>query len=385
MKVEHLTWQDSRGWSTAPSLQKATVVIYFAAKRLLEDGNVLKEVRRQYPQAILLGCSSGGEIYKGEVQENTLVITAIEPHEFRVKSAQAAIHKMEDSFAVGKHLGEALKAPDLKSIFVLSVGSHVIGSDLVKGFFEMIPEHVIVTGGFAADMDAQFGQTFVGLDESISDKVIAAVGFYGDSVEVSYGSVGGWDPFGPERVISKAENNILYELDGKPALKLYKEYLGEEAKDLPRSALHFPLNIRPDKASDHDIVRTIIGVNEEDQSLIFAGDVPQGYVARLMKGDFNHLIDGAEEAASLAMKHSSLEENEDQKAVALLVSCIGRKVLMGQSVADEVEAIEERFDNRISTIGYYSYGEIGHHRSTGKCGFHNQTMTITLLSERTQA
>jgi hypothetical protein len=213
--------------------------------------------------------------------------------------------------------------------------------------------------------------------------MVAAIGFYGDSINVSYGSVGGWDAFGPERVISKSENNILYELDGKPALKLYKDYLGDEAKDLPRSALYFPLNIRPDKNSDHDIVRTIIGMNEEDQSLIFAGDVPQGYVARLMKGDFNHLIDGAEQAASLAMKHSSIAVNQDQKGFALLVSCIGRKVLMGQSVADEVEIVEELFKSEIPTIGYYSYGEIGHHRSTGQCGFHNQTMTITLLSERT--
>lgn len=383
MKVEHLTWQEQKGWSGDPTLRDAAFVVYFAAKNLLENKDFLTEIKRHYPKATLLGCSSGGEIYNGEVQENTLVITAVEPREFYVKSAQSAIHHMEESHGVGKSLGETLKAPDLKAIFVLSVGSHVIGSDLVKGFFEEIPQGVILMGGFAADMDAQFGQTYVGLNEKICDKMVAAIGFYGDSINVSYGSVGGWDAFGPERVISKSENNILYELDGKPALKLYKDYLGDEAKDLPRSALYFPLNIRPDKNSDHDIVRTIIGMNEEDQSLIFAGDVPQGYVARLMKGDFNHLIDGAEQAASLAMKHSSIAVNQDQKGFALLVSCIGRKVLMGQSVADEVEIVAELFKSEIPTIGYYSYGEIGHHRSTGQCGFHNQTMTITLLSERT--
>jgi len=207
--------------------------------------------------------------------------------------------------------------------------------------------------------------------------MVAAIGFYGEALQVNYGSVGGWDPFGPERVITKSQGNILYELDNKPALELYKTYLGDEAKSLPGSGLLYPLTIRENKESSHELVRTIVGIDEEKQSLIFAGDVPEGYISRLMKGNFNNLIEGALKAATMAQGKSKLENG-----LALSVSCIGRKLLLGQRISDETEIVNESFNGKIPIIGFYSYGEICHHSFTNKCDLHNQTMTITYLSEK---
>ena len=105
----------------------------------------------------------------------------------------------------------------------------------------------------------------------------------------------GWDPFGPERLITRSEGNVLYELDGKSALDLYKRYLGEHSQELPASGLRFPLSLRIPGA-DTRLVRTILAVDEPHQSMRFAGDVPQGAYAQLMKANFDRLIDGAIES-----------------------------------------------------------------------------------------
>ena len=71
---------------------------------------------------------------------------------------------------------------------------------------------------------------------------------------------------------------MLYELDGRPALALYKEYLGDRASGLPATALLFPLAVRSDRSATRRTVRTILGIDEEQQSMTFAGDVPEGWL-----------------------------------------------------------------------------------------------------------
>jgi hypothetical protein len=253
----------------------------------------------------------------------------------------------------------------------------VNGAKLIQGLLAGLPPDVVITGGLAGD-GPDFSSTCVGLDGPPVPGVIAAIGFYGKSLAVSWGSAGGWDPFGPKRLVTRSEANVLYELDGKPALELYKRYLGDAADQLPGSALLFPLVIRPDPDSSYDVVRTIVGVDEKAQSLIFAGDIPQNWSAQLMRGVPDRLVDGALRAA----RQSGLGEDSttDGSALALVVSCIGRKLMMGQRISDEVEIIRQECGS-VPTIGFYSYGEICPHGFTGSCTLHNQTMTITVLRE----
>lgn len=375
MKVEKLLWNKEHGWEQKPSLKDASLVIYFGGKEILSSPSSHQELKQFYPNAQVLGCSTGGEIYGSDVFDDSLVVAAIRFNKTELQTANVTIDSNRNSFDAGKALAKQLQRADLRHIFLLSDGINVNGSELVKGIYDVVNENVIVTGGLAGD-GANFKTTLVGLNQVPDQKQIGAIGFYGNALRVHYGSVGGWDPFGPERTITKSSDNILYELDGKPALDLYKAYLGDDAKGLPGSALLFPLSIRPTHDSTHDIVRTIVGINEEEKSLIFAGDIPQGYVAQLMRGNFNHLVEGATKAASLAVK-----EDFNDNSLAILVSCIGRKLLLGQNIVDETEAVAEVLGNKVSTIGFYSYGEICHQQFTNKCSLHNQTMTVTVLSE----
>ncbi len=174
-----------------------------------------------------------------------------------------------------------------------------------------------MTGGLAGDGE-RFEETLVFWDEMSNKETVAVMGLYGKRLKVGYGSMGGWDPFGPERLITRSEGNILHELDGQSALELYKKYLGEYAKGLPATGLLFPLSLRT-KDGGKGVVRTILSVNEEDQSMIFAGDVPEGVYARLMKANFDRLIDGAVGAA----KTSYQAIGSTSPDLALLISCVG--------------------------------------------------------------
>ena len=292
----------------------------------------------------------------------------------KVCGVRAAVLPGRSIAELGADLAEALIAPDLRGVYVLSDGIHVNGTALVDGLTGALPPDVVVTGGLAGD-GADFGETRVGLNAQLGPRAVVAVGFYGEGLQMGWGSAGGWEAFGPVREITRSEDNILLELDGKPALELYKQYLGEAAAQLPGSALLFPLVIRPKPGSSYDVVRTIVGVDEARQALIFAGDVPLGWSAQLMRGSPDNLADGAEAAARQAG-----QDGVDKDSLALLVSCIGRKLMMGQRVSDEVESIGAVL-NEAATIGFYSYGEICPHGFTGACTLHNQTMTITLVRE----
>jgi hypothetical protein len=287
------------------------------------------------------------------------------------------ITSASESFAAGEAIAHRLQNPSLQGVFILSDGSsdHVNGSQLVNGLNAVLPDSVVVTGGLAGDGD-RFGQTWVIKDGVPCSGYISAVGFYGDHIIIGHGSKGGWNIFGPERRVTRSEGNILYELDGKPALQLYKEYLGERAADLPASALLFPLAVRATVDDDKQVVRTILGVDENKQSMIFAGDLPEGHLAQLMRASFNGLVDGASQAAAMARNQTP----DTGTVLSIAISCVGRRLVMGEYAEDELEAVVDGLPQGVRQVGFYSYGEISPF-SPGYCDLHNQTMTLTTISE----
>jgi hypothetical protein len=240
---------------------------------------------------------------------------------------------------------------------------------------ENLHPHVTLTGGLAGDGD-RFSSTCVVWDDIVKKDSVVALGFYGEHLKVGYGSLGGWDSFGPERLITRSRGNILYELDGHNALQLYKKYLGEHARELPASGLLFPLSIRV-SADQPPVVRTILAIDERDQSLVFAGDVPEGVSSRLMKANFDRLIDGAVGAAETSQAPLGSSPAE----LAILISCVGRKLVLKQRVEEEVEGVREVLGEKPVLTGFYSYGEISPFTPGAKCELHNQTMTITTFLE----
>jgi hypothetical protein len=379
MHADQLCWTEATGWQTPGDSSRAGLVLYFGTRQALADGSRYRELRKRCPDARILGCSTGGQIRNDDVTDDEIAAVALSFHSTKIRLACEPAPGPEHSRRAGEAIGRALAADDLAGIFVLSDGLSVNGSQLVEGITAVVGGRIPLTGGLAGD-GAQFQETLVSADCAPQRGTIGAVGFYGPAIRIGHGSAGGWDEFGPRRRITRARGNVLYELDGEPALDLYKRYLGEEdSKGLPGTALLFPLRIRNPERPDHDLVRTILAVDHAAGSMTFAGDVPEGWVAQLMRGNFQRLAAGAAKAARDA--GASIAERRSGDQIAVLVSCIGRRLLMGQHTVDEVEAAGAELGSDVPRLGFYSYGEISPHGASGMCELHNQTMTVTALSE----
>jgi len=350
------------------------LVFIFADRYLLEKEEILKEVQKEFPYEHLIFGSTAGEIFSSNVAENSVVITAVEFEKSSFKIETSNIKNFNfDSKIMGKSLISQLPEKDLKHAFVLSEGSYVNGSGLIEGLEIGLQKDVVITGGLCGD-GARFERTLAGY-KAPEDGEVVLIGFYGESLEVSYSSVGGWIPFGPERVITKSKDNVLFELDGKPALQLYSKYLGDKASELPQASLLYPLHVKA-SGKKNSVVRTILGIDRELQSMTLAGDVPQGAKVQLMMASADGLLEGAYQAAKLAM-----DSRNNKPELAILVSCIGRKLVLDQRVEEEVESVIEMIGETAAVTGFYSYGELAPYFGEQSCELHNQTMTLTLLSE----
>lgn len=329
------------------------------------------------PGAILLGCSTAGEITPEGVDDGTCTVTAIDFEHTRLMQGSTRLNGMDDSFAAGARVGTQIAAPDLKAVLVFGPGVKINGSALVNGIASVIGCSIPITGGLAGDGGA-FKETFTLGTAGVANDAVVAVGLCGDKLRFGHGSFGGWEPFGPARKVTRCSGNILHELDGEPALEIYKRYLGDHARNLPASGLLFPFAMLGEDHNAIGLIRTILGVDEQTGSLILAGEIdPDGYL-RLMHASTDNLVNGAEAAAEAAADML----NSTGDTLAILVSCVGRKLVMGNRVDEEVEAVGDVFGNQAVLTGFYSYGEISPFTPGASCKLHNQTMTITCLGER---
>ncbi len=367
-------WSVEGPASTPFSAQFALV---FGTPAALRSSEPWRELAEHFPGARLVGCSTAGEIAGAHVLDDSLVATGVAFEHGHVAIAAAQLSEATDGVTLGTLLASRLPRDGLVHVLVLSDGLKVNGSALVAGLTSELASGVAITGGLSAD-GARFERTAVCLDGPEPSEQVVAIGLYGEKLHVGYGSLGGWDPFGPERRITKSEGNVLYELDGEPALDLYKRYLGDHAAALPASGLLFPLTIRNALGDSTPVVRTILSVDENAHTLTFAGDVPEGYRARLMRANFERLVDGASGAAKISQTGLGTTKAD----LALLISCVGRKLVLKQRIEEEVEAVREVLGADTVMTGFYSYGEIAPFGASAGCELHNQTMTITTISER---
>lgn len=355
----------------------STLVMVFAAREALECSTVLEDVCSAYSSSVVVGCSTAGHFVSDLVEDDKPVLIATRFAHTGLRSALVPLVRQEDSTAAGEKLAAELTGPGLRAVLILSDGITCNGSALVEGLSRNLAGDVTIFGGLAADGDA-FVDTKTVLGSAANSKQVVAVGLYGDRLIVRTGTRGGWHLFGPERTITESSGTVLSVLDGEPALDLYRRYLGDRAEELPGSALLFPLAIRsPEADAEHRVVRTVLGVDEETKTMTFAGDIPTGWRAQLMRASFDALVDGAEDAAAEISDMGDI----DGQSLCLGVTCVGRRLVLGSRVEDELDAVADVLGERATLAGFYSYGEIAPGRS-GRCELHNQTMTLTLLGER---
>ena len=374
MRIESLYYEKNTWKSDANIGMEADIVFTYGSRDTFKSVEAFESLKSIYPNAQIVGCSSSGNILGNNLSDSQMVASAIY---FDTGSVQVVVEDFEekdDQVLISKKLIKSLKREDLKHVYILSDGLNMNGSSLALGANEALEYKVAITGGLAGD-GTEFEETWVIANDVAKQNRVVAVGFYGDSLDIRSGCYGGWEEFGILRNITKSMNNIVYEIDNQPALELYKKYLGDYAKDLPSAGLRFPISIIKNEG-DTPIVRTLLGIDEESQSLIFAGDVPKGSLARLMKTDIDGLIDGAE----IAAKEAKADTNGP--ALGLVVSCVGRRLVLNQLTDEELEGVASTLGENVILVGFYSYGELAPFSDELlSCHLHNQTLTLTVVSE----
>lgn len=369
LNFEHGQWQLQPHNECKPDA--VDIVFVFADIDIIREFDHVSLLKQTYPNAHIVGTSTAGNILNDTVSEHQGVATAVSFEQGHVAIRSVNALKNERLYETAQELAKSLPKEDLRHVFVMADGLKINGSQLVKGLNSVLD--VSVTGGLAGD-DLSFKQTLVFADGDPQESAAVIIGFYGESLHVSVGCKAGWEEFGAERIVTKAEGNVIYEIDNKPAIELYEAYLGDYIKDLPASGLLFPLNIK-EYEKDKEVIRVMMGINE-DRSIIFAGDIPQGSTVRLMKTNVDNLIDGSSLVAH------TIQPYNDKRSLTLTVSCSGRRSVLKQLVDEEIDAVHSILGKRSQIVGFYSFGEIAPFSDDIlECKLHNQTMTLTSIYE----
>lgn len=371
MQINQFRWSEKCGWEGIPGfLKDADLVFIFADNVFFQTETCYTQLHEMFPHAHIVGCSSSGNVLGVEISDGDIVATVVKFKNSKVLLASIDVEPGKNAREIGMQLMSKLDSPELRHAIIISDGLLINGSELTNGLNQAC---VSVTGGLAGD-GTRFGKTWVMADSPARAGRIAALGFYGD-ITVKSGCSAGWNEFGADRIITKSIGNIVYEIDDEPALNLYKRYLLEQAAELPASGLRFPLSIQATK-TDRAVIRTLLAIDETAKSMTFAGDVPQGHLCKLMHTNLDSLVESARLAAIEAQPTSQTEAG-----LCLLVSCVGRRLVMGQLTEDELEVIQEKLGSDTYITGFYSYGELAPFSEDMRCQLHNQTMTITTIYE----
>lgn len=378
MKTELNHWHSQTGWRMNCKdnhLKTAQLVFVFGSNATISDDKLRNDIRTSYPNADIVSTSTSGEINNASVSDNSLSVVACAFEKTAIKVVMIQKNDYGDSAGGGRLLCEKLSAEKLVHALVITDGISVNGDELVTAMKNCLPENVTLSGGLASD-GGKFIETFVGLNDDVGSGRMIGIGYYGENIEVSCGTQGGWDVFGPHREVTRSEGNVLFELDGENALDVYKRYLGPRAAELPGSALLFPLSILNDEGKE-GLVRTILNVDEAAGSMTFAGNIPMHSSVQFMLSNMDRLVDGATDAARRAK--SGLTGPAE---MVLMISCVGRKIVLDQRVEEEVEGVCDVFGNGPAFAGFYSNGEIAPQDKGTFAALHNQTMTITAYREK---
>ncbi|MEO6117447.1 MAG: FIST N-terminal domain-containing protein [Methylotenera sp.] len=377
IRQESLTAKMSlKDFSASSPLPTASLVLVFGSVKRFSESKLQATLKTRYPTAQIIGCSTSGEISAAGVFDDSLQITAILWEKTVQRVTHTKMSGMQNSFETAVGLANQLKADTLKAVLVYADGLSVNGSELLEGFKSVLGE-IPVMGGMAGD-GFSFSKTVQLFNETVSEGLVIAVGLYGNSLIAATGVGRGWKPYGPPRKVTKSDKNVVLELDGKPALPLYKMYIGEHAsKGLPGSGLNFPFAIIEEGRRDIEKIRTVLSIDSANNSLTFAGNVEEGGTVRFCQATHDRLVEGAGDAAHLVADHTST----GQTGLAVCVSCVGRKGVMAALVVDEIKLVQQILGPQTALTGFYSYGEFAPRPDTNDSVLHNQTMTIGYLSE----
>lgn len=346
-----------------------------------DQEKLLEGVNSVIPGTPVVGCTTDGEISTPGLSTDSVVVLALASDQIKF-STVAVDFLSQDSFKAGIKVGDQFINTNVKYMQIFSDGLLGNGSKIVEGIQKVLGKSIIIAGGTAGD-GSLFTRTYQYHNDKVLTNSIVGVGFEG-KFSFSTGVSSGWTPVGMAKEVTKSTGNVVYELDGQPALDVYKKFLGKHASMLPAVGVEYPLALlgpQGDVGEDgYFLCRATMGVDHEKGSITFAGDVPQGVMVKMTMGNDLDVIKAAKEAAQRAL--DQLKKNKNiQPKVVFLYSCMARKIVLGSRTNEEILAVKEVIGKDFPIIGFYTYGEYAPIGKQNMSCLHNEVATITIIGE----
>jgi hypothetical protein len=323
----------------------------------------------------IMGATTDGEIYANAQDgvnevDGHIICMLIEANQSSIEMTFIETDENQDAFNIGEHIGMWAKSSFSNcSIITLTSGLTFDNDAYTQGILSREIDYVF--GGASGD-GLKLEETFVFSNNIVSNQGVVALALDKSKIDILGARAFGWKGIGKERIVTKASKNIVYEIDGQPAVEFYKNYLDITADDMPQVGIEYPLEVR--LRNGQVVYRAVLDIDEENNSLVFAGHVEEKAWVRISAPRGRNIINEVE--ASVV---NVLKDNPDFKPqFALLFPCCSRKQVLGHLTSLEIEGVYK--NSPVPMIGFFAYGEIGAFPD-GYC-FHNETFVTAFLREK---
>lgn len=365
------------------------VLMVFGAMRF-DHRDLLKGVMSIFGTVPIVGGTTAGEISTAGYSTGSVVVMAIASdylqfvpgigHNMSSDERACAVYMASDILSKGSFGQEA-------ALLVFPNGMGGDGLRVLDGLHSVLGPGFEILGGYLGD-DERFQSTFQYYNGMVyRDAIVGLMIYYRmDCVRTGIGVRSGFESIGNSFVCTASEGNIVREFDHVRALDLYKDFLGEErSARLPGVCLEYPFGlIDPELSTDGSDMfqlRCGLSVDHAKGTISLAASIPSGSSVTLTTASRGDIIQGARMAAEQALAGLS----GAIPRLVVMFSCVGRKLVLGRRIQEEVAAIKECFGEKVPLIGFYTYGEIGPVNKM-KPGydiakFHNETVVLWVIGE----
>ncbi len=359
----------------------ADLLLVFASVRF-DPEPLLKGIGSVFLEAPLVGCSTAGEILTEGPSRRSVVVMAIRSDSLRIATG-LSMGIRKNPLQAGRDLATRIsqsKLPNPHGLLIFPDGLTGNVAEVIRGIQDVLGLSFPIVGGSSAD-DFAFDRTYQFFHGQVFTDAVAGILLAGP-IALGIGARHGWHPLGKPRRVTRASANIVREMDKQSAVNLYETYFGKAAASLKTERLAdmsilYPLGM-PIPGEEEYLLRNVLRVDPDD-SIVYAGEVPEGSEVRLMMGSKQKALEAARLAAEQAVRSIAPQTPR----LGLVFSSCSRERLFGRRAPEEIASIRRTLGNNVPLVGFYDYGEQAPLTATqfhGRSYFHNESVVVVALS-----
>ncbi|MGJ8686104.1 MAG: FIST signal transduction protein [Spongiibacteraceae bacterium] len=350
--------------------QTPTAGLLFAAIDF-DHQSLLNDIMDAWPKLQLIGCTTDGEVSSvlAFQQDSVTLMLFCADNSIQISAGIGRDVSSDAAISTKSAITQATHTltKSVRLCIAVPESLAVNSKDILDGLANALPEGVPVVGGLAADR-WQFDTTYQFHGRSLYSNTVPVLLFSG-ALRCAHGVASGWQPLGNPGTVTRSETNTVYEIDGKPALSYYRDYLGEHE---PSS--NYPLAVFTE--GEQFYLRAPSGEFDLDTgSVNFFAEVPQGAKVQMSQSNRDNILAASRES----MRQAIAAYGPDEPTAALYFSCASRRQLLGTRTHEEYEQARDSIGIDVPSCGFYTNGEISPMELGAPTHFHNETFISLLI------